>query len=86
MKLDYRYCREAMHCQICQAFVLGKYAFELHRHEYDPFEFLRQPNPHWLCSERCVRAWDNREPADPSSEDNGPRDEAHRMQEARRLK
>jgi hypothetical protein len=86
MKLEYRYCRELVDCCMCDALLEGKMAFELHRHEFDPFELLRSPDPRWLCSERCVRAWDNREPSDPNSDDNGPRDEAHRMQEARRLK
>jgi hypothetical protein len=68
MKLEYHYCRERRDCRICHEPVQGHMAFELHRHEYDPFEFLRSPDPHWLCSEACVRAWDNREPADPIPE------------------
>jgi hypothetical protein len=63
-------------------------------HECDQ---CREPLPggHWLtvaptlrfCSAECVREFDNYDgPREVSSEDSGPRDEAHRMQEARKLR
>jgi hypothetical protein len=85
VKINYRHCYEQHDCEMCGEPVMGSSAFLLDRHEYDPFEFMA-PTEMWLCSADCVRAWDNREPNDPSSEDSGPRDEAHRMEQARRLK
>ena len=83
--LFYGYCRTDLDCEMCDAPMEKQYGFRLHRHEYDPFEYA-PPAEHWLCSEKCVRAWDNREPPEPSSEDSDAGDAAHRQEQARRLK
>lgn len=89
MKLEYHYCAEPdVACEMCEMPTPGEvlgYAFELHRHEYDPFDYDK-PTHKWLCSEACVKAWNECEPAEPSSEDNSAADDAHRMNLARRLK
>ena len=49
---------------MCDAPIVRERAFELHRHEYDPHEY-DVPDHRWLCSEACVKAWHDREPAEP---------------------
>ena len=64
MRLQYHYCAEAVDCEACFLDITGRYGFELHRHEYDPYEY-DLPTHKWLCSEACVKAWNEREPAEP---------------------
>ena len=85
MRLEYHFCAEG-ECEMCSEPMNGGRAFELHRHEYDPFEYLKSPQPHWLCSEECVRDWDSREPSEVTENDNLASDDLHRAEQARRLK